>query len=127
MARGFPHEAKGTRPAATPGLTPLPPCEGIGAGMLIASAGSGLIFGRYSTSQGDLAEADCAPVPGFLRADVQAGRRVSANKMKRAATAVCGKLPVLRETGEACGGNFYFPELHPGGMTPWEQRRDVSQ
>ena len=194
MARGFPHEAKGTGPAATPGrtrmpargmllvpallgataapaLTPLPPCEGTEAGMrtgsLIAPEGTGLTFERYNVnivSHGDLAEADAPPVPElggfsgvrvthcasgqmvaiageyssekaaaalgateFLRKEVQAGRRISAGKMKQAAKAVYGQVLVLRETEETCGCNSYFPELRPKGMTPFDRRRDVGQ
>lgn len=63
----------------------------------------------------------------FLRADVQAGRRVSFADIKRAARAVYGDVIVLRETEQTCACATFFPDLKPGGMTRFEDRTDVER
>ena len=61
----------------------------------------------------------------FLRADLQAGRPVTFDALRRAARVVYGAPLVLRETEETCGCSWYFPDLKPASMANFENRTDV--
>ena len=63
----------------------------------------------------------------FLRADVQANRRVSFAKLRRASRAVYVDVMVLRETEQTCGCAAYFPAMKPDGMTAFDDRTDIDR
>jgi hypothetical protein len=56
---------------------------------------------------------------------VQAGQPVGRSDLQSAVRAVYGKQIRLKETAETCGCSVLFPDLKPGGMTPFENRTDT--
>jgi hypothetical protein len=102
---------------------PVPSLSGF-FGVRVTHCASGTFF-AVDTRDGPDSVVAALGATEFLRAKVQRGQAIGREELGTAVRAVYRDAIRLRETAETCGCSTYFPDLRPGGMTPYADRMDV--
>ena len=91
------------------------------SGVRITDCSTGQII-AISTYDGVDGVSDKLLATEFLRPKIRAGKAVAYRDVQRAAKTIYGEVLLLRENVETCVCNYFYSELRPKGMRPWDER-----